>query len=278
MATTITTDLRCECGYDLHGLPLAGRCPECGMAVIDLLRGGDRVDLHRSNIVRTTAGAYLILSAHLLWPLGLLYEPFVARGLPWMPSWLLGAAGGPNLAIAVALAGGGWEQRGFQWAMLSLSLIAQLSGIWLLTSAAWARITRTAVIAAWVLRLTPIGFVALAIGVRQYRPDIGAPDGAGVVATHLVQAGLGVAWGVFVLESGRALQSKLVAGSGQIIVVFLPAGSAGSAAWMLSSTGALHVSRTGAMLTAAGSLLLCATVVKLIGIIRAPQPFPNVDP
>jgi hypothetical protein len=277
MATTITADLRCECGYDLHGLSLAGRCPECGMAIIDLFRGVNRVDLHRSNIIRTTAGAYLILSAHLLWPVSLLQEPLMVSGLPWVRSWWVPAAGGPNLAMAVALAHGGWQHKGFQFVMLSLSLIAQLVGIWFLTSAAWGRITRSAVIATWVLRLTPLTFVAIAIGARQYHPGMGAPDGAGVISTHLVQAIMGVAWGVFLWELGRALRSNLLVSCGQLILVLLSIGSAGTAASMLSGTGAVNLLQSGAMLTAAGSVLLCITVVKLIGIIRAPQPFPNGD-
>lgn len=272
MATTITADLRCECGYDLRGLPLAGRCPECGMAIVDLFRGVNRVDLHRSNITRTTAGAYLILTAHLLWPAGLLEESFLRSGLPWLRSWWVGAAGGPNLAVAVALAHAGWGQQGFQFVMLSLSFIAQLVGIWLLTSAAWGRITRSAVIATWTLRLTPMAFVALAIGAGQYNPGIGAPDGAGVISTHLVQAVMGVAWGVFLWELGRALQSKLVVSCGQLIAALLSTGSAAAAASMLSGTGAVNLSQTGALLTAAGGVLLCVTIVKLI---RAPQPFPQ---
>jgi hypothetical protein len=239
------------------------------MGIIDLIHGVDRFDLWRRNIFRTTAGVCLILSAHFLWAVGMLWAMSKPGGLDRS---LPGALAGPNLAIGVAIADGGTGPSRLGPAILALCFATQLVGIWLLTSAAWGRITRSAVVTMWVLRLIPIIFAPISFGVMRYTPKISAPDGPFVACAHLVQAGLGLAWGAYVFELGRALRSKVLAGCGQLVLVLLTTGSIATAASMLSGTSSIDLSRAGGMLTAAGSVLLCGSTVKLLGVVHAPQP------
>src|SRR5690606_23833499 len=76
------------CGYALRGLPVAGVCPECGMAIARSFRG-DRLAAADPDYVRTLLrGATLLLAA----AVGVL--------LIWIGSLAVGLALGPNVHAA----------------------------------------------------------------------------------------------------------------------------------------------------------------------------------
>jgi hypothetical protein len=113
------------------------------------------------------------------------------------------------------------------------------------------------------------------VGVLHYDAGLGAPDSPVVVCSHGMQAALGIAWGMYVWELGRALRSRFIVNSGQVILVLLSTGSAVTAAAMLGAKGGgVDLAEAAAILTAAGSVLLCVTAVKLVQVVRAPQALP----
>ena len=86
----VETDVPCPCGYNLRGLPRAGRCPECALPVEEGLRRFDE-PFDANQLRRVASGIGFMLIAHAGWLVtALALAP--NRGSFWA-SALLGVAG-----------------------------------------------------------------------------------------------------------------------------------------------------------------------------------------
>jgi hypothetical protein len=95
---SISTDLPCECGYNLRGLLLNGKCPECGTDVIEALRRGSLHDADPRWRQQIRTGLSLLLFLHAFWLLPIGYSRLFSysqlMGTIFILSVMLGAAAG----------------------------------------------------------------------------------------------------------------------------------------------------------------------------------------
>jgi hypothetical protein len=261
----IPAEFRCLCGYDLRGLTLTGRCPECGRGVIETIRAHDvRYDRSRATV---GSAALTILLASVFWGWAVfLWAPGSAR--PQVaPVWLLAAAG-PHPALGFALLAR--NARGF--ASIGIHLVfwahfMQVLGMWALTSAvpavANARSLRWA---AWSLRLTLIGVTVAAYGIYFVST---VPDPAMVPWMHVLEVPLGMLWGAYVWQVGVALRSRLIRWHALALGTLMPLASITMAAgvvyrWVTITDTWRHVYATGLGLAAAGMLVLMIGILSIV--------------
>lgn len=72
-----------DCGYSLRGLPVDGKCPECGKPVADSIRGELLINRSPEYVRKLTRGISLVLNGILLWfVLKILAGPALTIALP----------------------------------------------------------------------------------------------------------------------------------------------------------------------------------------------------
>jgi hypothetical protein len=153
----IPNEHRCTCGYNLRGLTLTARCPECGKRIDDTIRGSNRSlrEIRGGGLSGPASGVFLIFLAHVLWLWTALSIP-TWWGETWLHRWLVAIAG-PNLPLGVVISA--TPRYAFNDCMTIVVCFAlQLAGVWLLANvrAYPAQIAATAI--AWVLQVAPRRF------------------------------------------------------------------------------------------------------------------------
>ncbi len=128
----VDADVACPCGYNLRGLSLGGRCPECALPVEEGLRLFNQ-PFDAEQLRRVVGGIRLMLIAHVGWLLAVL-----ALAPQWNNFWaygLLGVAGPTTFLTLIQLRSGNWLVAGLVIrSALVLTPLLYLIGVWKVTT------------------------------------------------------------------------------------------------------------------------------------------------
>jgi hypothetical protein len=220
----IPIEHRCTCGYDLRGLTLTARCPECGKRIDETIRGSNRSlrEIRGGGLSGPASAVFLIFLAHVLWLWTALSIP-TSWGETWLHRWLVAIAG-PNLPLGVVISA--TPRYAFNDCMTIVVCFAlQLAGVWLLANVrAYPRqIAATAI--AWVLQVALAVSVVLTTVARTRVEEQGDADAVFVVGTNVYHAVVGAAWGAFFWRFGLALHARGLMDCGRILIILLPLAS-----------------------------------------------------
>ncbi|MBW7907020.1 MAG: hypothetical protein LC135_02095 [Phycisphaerae bacterium] len=182
-------ELRCPaCGYDLRGLPRAGRCPECGGPVVAALAATPLVFSDRVWLRRMFWGSLLVHAS----PVPVILTPLAVL-LPWR-YWTFGAFAG----------------------LLTLAFVLLLGGLWLATSRNPALIERESV---WSgRRVTRVALLAALLGVAALATTLRPMPAPAAIAIILGLSPFGAPGVVLVISLSRYVeQMARAAGNRQAI-------------------------------------------------------------
>lgn len=220
----IQDDFACACRYNLRGLTLTGRCPECGKPISDRIRELESTRNAPAAVAFASLGVALIVIAYAAWFFQM-YQLKTAWPRSWLQPWWLAGAAGPHAGLGVAFTSISWRRVSWDHAqILLLCFAAQMAGAWFLTAARWHGVTRGATFAGWFLRATlalPIVLIPPAL----VRGGVGTADGPLVVWGHFMQALSGLAWGLYLRQLSFSIHARGIRDCGKVLIALLPLAS-----------------------------------------------------